>query len=268
MPSSPRVGVACPRTGERAAVCDWLRSAGFEPVVLVDACFVNTEVAGPPLVLVVADASLLTPPFLAALRKGDPNRPVLALGDAGDPGEGALARRDVQFHVRPIDERALLLAVSLAAAEGRSQRRSARRVVPRLASTIDGEPAVLIDVSNEGLRLEVGAATGARRLSPQFVVQVPLLRVGVAVQRVWVRSAPAGTDRKVQCGASLLSSDERTLLAWKRLADPAGGPLMAAPRPAPAKAGHPGLLGRMSSMIAGTPLVGALAPGAWRGGRS
>lgn len=264
MPSSPRVGVACPRTGERAAVCDWLRSAGFEPVVLVDACFVNTEVAGPPPVLVVADASLLTPHFLVALRRGDPNRPILALGDAGDPNEAALARRDVQFCVRPLDEKALLLAVSLAAAEGRSQRRSARRIVPRLASSIDGEPAVLIDVSNEGLRIEVGATTGAKRLSPQFVVQVPLLRMGVAVQRVWVKASPSGTDRKVQCGASLLSSDERTVMAWKRLADPAAGPLIAAPRPAAAKVAHPGLIGRVSSMIASAPLVGALAPGSWR----
>jgi hypothetical protein len=230
----------------------------------VDACFVNTEVAGPPPVLVVADASLLTPHFLVALRRGDPNRPILALGDAGDPNEAALARRDVQFCVRPLDEKALLLAVSLAAAEGRSQRRSARRIVPRLASSIDGEPAVLIDVSNEGLRIEVGATTGAKRLSPQFVVQVPLLRMGVAVQRVWVKASPSGTDRKVQCGASLLSSDERTVMAWKRLADPAAGPLIAAPRPAAAKVAHPGLIGRVSSMIASAPLVGALAPGSWR----
>ena len=46
MSTSPRVGVACPRPGERAAVSDWLRSVNLEPVVLVDACFVNTEVGG------------------------------------------------------------------------------------------------------------------------------------------------------------------------------------------------------------------------------
>lgn len=264
MPSSPRVGVACPRTGERAAICDWLRSGGFEPVVLVDACFVNTEVAGPPLVLVVADAHLLTPHFLVALRRGDPQRPVLAIGDAGDPNEEMLARRDVQFHLRPIDENALMLAVSLAMAEGRAMRRSTRRIVPRLASSIDGEPAVLIDVSNEGLRLEVGASTGAKRLLPQFVVQVPLLKVGVAVQRVWVKAAAPGTDRKVQCGASLLATDERILMAWKRLADPATGRLSLAPKAAPAKVESDGLFGRVSSMLASAPLVGSLTS-SWRG---
>lgn len=268
MPSTPRIGVACPRTGERAAICDWLRSAGFEPVLLVNACLVTTEVTGPPLLLVVADASLLTPHFLIALRKGDPNRPVLAIGDADDPNEATLRRKDVQFHVRPLDERALMLAVGLAQAEGRSLRRSERRVVPRLASTVEGEPAVLIDVSNEGLRLEVTTPSGARRLAPQFVVHVPVLRMGVPVQRVWVKSAPTGPTRTVQCGASLLATDERTIMAWKRLADPAGGPLFAPPRPAAAKVEQAGLFGRMSAAIASAPLVGAFAPGSWRGGRS
>lgn len=269
MPSTPRVGVACPRTGERAAICDWLRAAGCEPVLLVDACLVTTEVTGPPLLLVVADASLLTPHFLVALRRGDPHRPVIAIGDADDPNEAMLRRKDVQFHLRPLDEQALILAVGLAQVEGRSLRRSERRVVPRLASTVEGETAVLIDVSNEGLRLEVSTPAAARRLAPQFVVHVPVLRMGVPVQRVWVKSAPSGPNRTVQCGASLLATDERTIVAWKRLADPAGGPLFASPRPATAKvAAQAGLFGRVSAAIAGAPLVGALAPGSWRGGRS
>jgi hypothetical protein len=265
MPSSPRVGVACPRPGERAAISDWLRTAGFEPVLLVDACFVSTEVSGRPLLLVVADASLLTPQFLLGLRKGDPNRPVLAVGDAGDPNEAALRRKDVSFHLRPLDEKALILAVSLAHAEGRAMRRSERRIVPRLASTIEGEAAVLIDVSNEGLRLEVGSNAGARRLSPQFVVHVPLLKMGVPVQRVWVKSAATSSGQKVQCGASILTSDERTLRAWQRLADPTAGRLVATPRATPAKVGADGLFDRVSSLISSTPIVGSLAHLPWRG---
>lgn len=268
MPSTPRVGVACPRTGERAAICDWLRAAGCEPVLLVDACLVTTEVTGPPLLLVVADASLLTPHFLIALRRGDPHRPILAIGDADDPNEAMLRRKDVQFHVRPLDEQALMLAVGLAQVEGRSQRRSERRVVPRLASTVEGEGAVILDVSNEGLRLEVATPAAARRLAPQFVVHVPVLRMAVPVQRVWVKSAPTGPTRTVQCGASLLATDERTIVAWKRLADPAGGPLFAPPRPAAAKVAPTGLFGRVGAALASAPLVGALAPGSWRGGRS
>jgi hypothetical protein len=35
-----------------------------------------------------------------------------------------------------------------------------------------------------------------------------------------------------------------------------------------AKVEQAGLLGRVSAALASTPLVGALAPGSWRGGRS
>ncbi len=262
MPSSPRVGLACPRPSERATIADWLRSVGVEPVVLVDACFVATGLSGQPPVLVVADASLLTPHFIQAMRRGDPNRPILAIGDDGDPNEEALARKGVSFHVRPLSEAALVLAVSLAQAESRTARRSARKTVPRLATTIEGTPAVLLDVSREGLRLEVDAAGGAR-LSPQFVVHVPLLKAGVPVQRVWVKSAAGGSTRKVQCGATLLATDDRTTQAWHRLTDPGGGHIVA-PRPAAAKVSSDGLFGRVSSLLSHAPLVGSLGQRSWR----
>lgn len=263
MPSTPRVGIACPRSAERAAIADWLRTAGFEPLVLVDACFVASELTGQPPVLVVADASLLTPAFLTAMRKGDPNRPIMAIGDEGDPNEKVLARKGVSFHVRPLTEPALLLAVALAQAESRTSRRSPRKTMARLASSIEGAPAVLLDVSNEGLRLEVDAAGGAK-LSPQFLVHVPALKMGVPVQRVWVKAAAAGPVRKVQCGATLIATDERTLRTWQRLADPASGQFVA-PRPAAAKVGSDGLFDRMSSLISSAPLVGSLAQRPWRG---
>lgn len=252
MPSTPRVGIACPHAAERAVIADFLTSAGCEPVLLVDACFVATSLTGQPPVLVVADVSLLTPHFIQAMRKGDANRPILAIGDEGDPNEKALARRGITFHVRPLTEAALVLAATLAQAESRTLRRSERTNVPRLATTIEGAPAVLLDVSSEGLRLEVDASGGSK-LSPQFVVHVPLLKMGVPVQRVWVKAVPTGATRKVQCGATLLACDERTLMAWQRLADPAVG-RMVAPRSAPAKVPADGIFGRMSSAISSAAL--------------
>lgn len=252
MPSTPRVGIACQRATERVIIADALRQAGCEPVLLVDACFVATGLTGQPPVLVVADVGLLTPHFIQAMRRGDPNRPILAIGDEDDPNETALARKGISFHVRPLSEAALLLAVSLAQAESRTMRRSERTTVPRLATTIEGAPAVLLDVSNEGLRLEVDASRGSK-LSPQFVVQVPLLKMAIPVQRVWVRASSDGGAGTVQCGATLLASDERTLMAWQRLADPSVG-RMAAARPAPAKVPANGLFGRVTSAISGAAL--------------
>lgn len=245
-------------------MADWLRTVEIEPVVLVDACFVNTVVAGRPLDCVVADASLLTPHFLAALRRGDPKKAIIAIGDEGDANQESLPRQHVAFHVRPIAEKELLLAVSLRVAEGRPFRRSPRRLVERLTTTIDGEPAVLIDVSNEGLRLELAAAKGAK-LSPQFVVHVPALKMDVPVQRVWLRAGGGpGRNSRLQCGASLLAIDDRTLRAWQRLSDPAGGRLPV-PQAAPARVPTDGFLGRVGQLIAGAPIVGSLAHLPWRG---
>ena len=264
MSTSPRVGVACPRPSERAAVSDWLRSVNIEPVVLVDACFVNTQVDGRPLDCVVADAALLSPHFIAALRRGDPNRAIIAIGDAGDPNQEALTRKDVAFHARPIAEKDLLQAVSLAVAEGHPFRRSTRRIVPRLATTIEGEPAVLIDVSNEGLRLELASAKAAR-LSPQFVIHVPALKMGVPVQRVWLRAgSEPGQSARLQCGASILAQDERTVRAWQRLCDPAAGRLVAL-KAAPARVSSEGFLDRVGQLLADVPMVGSLAHLPWRG---
>ena len=264
MSTSPRVGIACPRPGERAAVSDWLRSVTIEPVVLVDACFVNTQVEGRPLDCVVADAALLSPHFIAALRRGDPNRAIIAIGDADDPSQEALTRKDVAFHARPVGEKDLLLAVSLAVAEGHPFRRSPRRIVPRLATTIEGEPAVLIDVSNEGLRLELASAKAAK-LSPQFVIHVPALKMGVPVQRVWLRAgSEPGQSARLQCGASILAQDERTVRAWQRLCDPAAGRLVAL-KAAPARVSSEGFLDRVGQLLADVPMVGSLAHLPWRG---
>ena len=88
--------------------------------------------------------------------------------------------------------------------------------------------------------------------------------MGVPVQRVWVKSATAGATRKVQCGATLITSDERTLRAWQRLADPADRHIVA-PRATPARVTSDGLFDRVSSLISATPIVGSLAQLPWRG---
>jgi hypothetical protein len=267
---SPRIGVACPRSGERAAFSNWLLEAGLEPVMLVDACFVKTDVAGDGLQCVVADASVLTKEAIASFRRVDAGLPIIAVGDPGDAAEEQLACKHVPFYGRPVDQAALMLAVSLAVAEGRPARRSLRRLVPRLPTSINGAPAFLIDVSGEGLRLEVPRAHGAR-LGPQFHVQVPMFNRGVTVRRVWVKSESPATDQpRVQCGASLIEADQRAMRAWGALVEAtAGAHILSRARPAPAKVGAARFLGRVTQMLGDAPLVGSLAHLPWRhGGRS
>jgi hypothetical protein len=271
MSTSPRVGVACAAAGERAAFADWLRAAAVEPVLLVDACLVSSDVAGLRLNAVVADAGLLTRDYIGALRRVDARLPIMAVGDAGDPAEAMLGRRSVSFYPRPLDQPTFMLAVSLVMAEARPARRSLRRLVPRLPSHIDGAPAFLLDVSNEGLRVEIGGDAGAK-LGPHFQVQVPIFNVGVNVRRVWVSEAASARGR-VQCGASLTSIDPRSQDAWQRMLENApqaatGAGAGAPPgrrRPEPAKVEPERFLGRVAQLVAEAPLVGSLAQLPWRG---
>jgi hypothetical protein len=264
MSSSPRIGVACQGTGERAAFSDWLRAASIEPVLLVDACLVKANVSGLRLTAVIADAGLLTKEFIAGLRRVDGRLPIIAVGDPGDPAERMLAKREVSFYPRPLDQNTLLLAASLAIAESRPARRSLRRLVPRLPSKIDGTAAYLLDISAEGLRVEVPSDAGTK-LGPHFRVQVPFSTVGVTVRRVWVSGDASGDPRRVQCGASLISSDRRSLDAWEQMLshspEGASGTASGAARPgrpAPASVTPERLFGRVAQMVSDAPLVSNL----------
>ena len=264
--------MACPVSGERAAFSDWLRDVSIEPVLLVDACLVSSDVAGLRLTAVVADAALLTREYIAALRRVDGRLPIVAVGEPGDPNERLLVKRGVSFYPRPLDQATFMLAASLAIGEGRPARRSLRRLVPRLPSRIDGASAFLLDVSSEGVRVEISGEAGAK-LGPQFQVQVPFSSVGVTVRRIWVRAETSAGQRRVQCGASLVSSDPRSMDAWQQMLQNApegaesharSAPARPAPgRPAPAKVAPDRLFGRVAQMMADAPLVGSL-PLPWR----
>lgn len=265
--TAPRIGVACLNTAERAAFADWLRMADLEPLLLVEACLVNADVSGKGLECVIADASLLRREYLMELRRLDPRLPIIAIGDQNDPTQRDLERRDVRFYPRPVEMRTLLLAVSLSIAESRPVRRSLRRLVPRLPSTIDGANAVLLDVSGEGLRVEVAKDQGAH-LAPMFHLRVPMFKVGVTVRRIWVGPGSQGPGR-VQCGASLIEADERAMRTWKALIENVGTGESArgALRPPPAKVEKERVLGRLGQFLAEAPLVSGLSLPWRQGGR-
>lgn len=274
--------MACPRGDERAAFGAWLADSGLEPVLLVDACLTG-DGAGQHLAAVVADAALLTRDYLDALRRDNPRLPVIGVGNAGDPAERLLAKRGVSFYPRPLERATLLLATSLALAEGRPARRSERRLVPRLPSRINGAAAFLLDVSGEGLRLEVARDAGAK-LAPHFQVQVPMYDVGVLVRRVWIRAETVAEQPRVQCGAALVETDERAVAAWRRLLENAPRTMAAPPAPPPRRPEAPArsrtrpqalarpakvtsdrLLGRVARIVTGAPILGALTQRPWRG---
>jgi hypothetical protein len=135
------------------------------------------------------------------------NRPLVLVGHPEQRLEDV--PRDATWLPRPVTKGSFLLSIGLALAEGRPARRSPRTVVARLLSTVDGMSAKIVDVSSEGVRLEIPGATTSG-LPPFFMLKVPAFGVIAKVKRVWVaQPGPSHTwcggiiERPVEKGAKM-----------------------------------------------------------------
>ena len=217
MPLLERIGVACPILGERAAFLDWLSGAGYEPVPMLDLDVLARDLSTRPVEALIADVALVPVVDLPRLiRILGANRPLLVVGEPAKCLEAV--PRDVTWIDRPITRDNFLLSVALALAEGRPARRSPRKRVPRLMSQIDGVSAKVMDVSSEGVRLEVtGAAPSA--LPPYFTLKVNAFGVATRVKRVWVASPAQGS---LWCGGIIeRGQPAKTEASWLRFIDTA-----------------------------------------------
>lgn len=190
-----RIGLACPLAGERAAFQEWLTLAGYEPVSMSGIDAVARDMMTRPIEALIADVSLVSAAELPRIvRMLGPNRPLILVGNPQDAIEEV--PRDAAWMNRPVKRESFNLSVALALAEGRPARRSPRKMVPRLLSTVDGVASKLVDISTEGVRLEIpGASTAA--LPPFFILKVPSFGVAAKIKRVWV-ATPGPTH--VWCG--------------------------------------------------------------------
>src|SRR5688572_23424947 len=161
MSSNPvRIGVACPLPGERAAFLEWLTDTGYEPVPMLNLETVAKELPARPIEALIADVALVSAADLPrVVRMLGPNRPLILVGAAKDRIEEV--PRDASWITRPATKDIFGLSIALALAEGRPARRSPRQVVPKVLATIDGVASKIIDVSDEGVRLEIPAGASA-----------------------------------------------------------------------------------------------------------
>jgi hypothetical protein len=107
--------------------------------------------------------------------------------------------------------------VSMAILDTRPTRRSVRKAVNRFDAVVNGVPTHILDVSFEGLRIEVA---GERRaaLPPYFTVRVPLVGVAVMVQRMWTRSSMK-RGSAIWYGGALSQNRMASNEAWRRFVD-------------------------------------------------
>lgn len=192
MPSNLiKIGVACPIPGERAAFLEWLRLAGYEPVPMLNIDSVGRDLTARPIEALIADVSLVTAADLPRIVKTlGANRPLILVGNPEQAIEEV--PRDAAWIDRPVTRDAFLLSVALALAEGRPARRSPRKLVPRLTSSVDGVSSKIVDISVEGVRLEING-TSPSALPPYFTLRIPGFGVAAKFKRVWVTMPAQGS---------------------------------------------------------------------------
>ena len=214
MSDRPRIIVALSDRAESAVLSDWLAEDGYEPLRRPTPQTAVEEMRSRPYDVLIADASVNgRPPLRAEGRLRRAGTPAILVGNTA-PQRGEAVTSQPMYLARPLDRAVLNCYINMAILEGSPLRRSERRRVNGLAATVNGVPAHILDVSIEGVRIEMVREKRAV-LPPYFTVRVPMLGVGVNVRRVWARAASGSPN--LWYGGSLLPNRTSALQGWKSL---------------------------------------------------
>jgi hypothetical protein len=210
----PRIIIALSDRAESAILADWLAEDGFEPVRRPTPQTAVEEMRSRPYDVLIADASTNgRPPLRAEGRLRRTGTPAILVGNHA-PQRGETVTSQPMYLARPLERGVLNCYITMAILEGSPLRRSERKLVNALEATVNGVPARILDVSVEGVRIEMMRERRAV-LPPYFAVRVPIMGVGVNVRRVWARAASGSPN--LWYGGSLLPNRTSALQGWKSL---------------------------------------------------
>ena len=212
-----RIIVATADAFEGAAIYDGLSAHGFEPVWHSTIQAAADEMRARPFDLLIADAAFaLSGRLQDEGRPRNPLTPTILIGDAGEGQHVGLSGRTM-YLTPPVDHAMLTCFVTMAFLQDKPVRRSMRKPVNRYQALVNGMPAHILDVSAEGLRLEIPGDHRAA-LPPSFAVRVPMADLAFTVQRMWTQPAPSRA-RAVWYGAALSQNRTGVAQAWRRFVD-------------------------------------------------
>ena len=213
----PRVVVASPLAAECKSIADWLTPEGYESFRLLNPNRVADELRDRAFDLLVVDAGLAAT-AINAVRARHPQIPIVVLGEPNPAAEAQAIARGAVYLTRPVDRTLFVCIVSMAIMESRPVRRSERKLA-RVAVVVQGVPSQIVDVSKEGMRLEIPRVLKAPPPPPVFDVTVPLLGVALNVRRLWIASPPQAVREAIWYGGQLSNNSRRAELAWLTLVD-------------------------------------------------
>ncbi len=223
----PRIIVATPHSAECEALADWLVPHGFDPVKTSSVAAAINAIKSRPYDLLIADSVFAFRDGLdlaSRNRRRNQQTPTVVIGES-PTAESQAEVRGAMYLGRPVDPETLACTISMALMDERPIRRSTRKTVDRFDAVVDGVRSHLIDVSPEGMRLEIPTD---RRSSPPpfFSVRVPMIGVALIVQRMWARRSPdAVRSNTAWYGGALTRNSSAAEQAWRHFVEaiPRGG---------------------------------------------
>jgi DNA-binding response OmpR family regulator len=215
--------VVAPDADLGATLADWLAVGGYNTVVVRTFAAARTELDAATPDLLVTELKLgayngLHLAIRARSRKA--KVPVIVIGEPDAVLQAEAEHLQAAYLTRPVDEQRLLATIRQIEAEYRPTRRSPRKRVAALDAMVDNVQARVVDVSYEGLRLQLPEAPVAA-VPPYFVLRIPLFNVNCRAQRVWTQDAPDKSG--MWCGATLVGGDPAGAVAWRALVDAVPG---------------------------------------------
>jgi hypothetical protein len=218
MPFRPRIAIASPIAAERTSIADWLSSEGFDPIPLGHPALITAELKRRTFELIVIDASHAVQ-AINMVRACQLQTPVVVIGAPDPVAESQAAARGATYLVRPVERALITCTIAMAVMETRPTRRSERKPV-RFEVEIQGVPSRIVDVSREGMRLEIPRLRkAAPPPPPMFDVALPMLGVSLNVRRLWTSSPPECVGQTIWYGGELSNNTKRVEMAWLTLVD-------------------------------------------------
>ncbi len=215
--------VVVSETGLGETLSEWLSAAGYAARVIRTFAAARAELDGVSPALLVAQIKLGAYNGLhlaIRARSRGSKTPVILVGDRDSVLQTEADRLHASYLTTPLEEQVLLETLRRAEAEYRPTRRSPRKRVPMLDALVNDVEARVLDVSYEGLRLQLSDQQPTT-IPPYFMVRIPLFNVSCRAQRIWTLDPPDKDG--LWCGATIVGVDPAGAVAWRALVDSVPG---------------------------------------------
>jgi hypothetical protein len=213
----PRIALALPVVAECHLVEQRLSEDGYEPFRLPPHASLIEPLQTRAYDLLVVDLGLAMS-AINIVRARSGQVPIIVIGPPGAGAEAQVLARGGVYVARPLDLALFACTVSMAIMDSRPVRRSPRKRA-QLGAVVQGIASQIVDVSKEGLRVQIPRTGRVGPPPPVFDVAVPMLGVAVNVRRLWTAASPQSGGVVTWYGGELSHNSLRVQRAWTTLVE-------------------------------------------------